>query len=237
MGQPYKNIVKYLPEQEFGVFVEIGSDRLEGSTDFLAKLAQSRNTVLHSVDIQTEPQSRISHPCIIWHVERGSVWAKTTWPKIAQPISVLYLDNYDYQYQKSNNNQHFIWNKKTYNDVKGPDWPEEFVNFENLPAQFQKECKEILNLPVEFFSTHMRDLYINKGFEFTNTECQLEHLNQLVALMPWITQNTLIIFDDTFIDYATGCWAGKNGPGVVYLLSQKFTILENSDLSVIMKKQ
>jgi hypothetical protein len=236
MGRPYKNIEKYLPEYELGVFIEIGSDRLEGSTEFLAKLAQSRNTVLHSVDIQIEPQSRIQHPSIYWHVECGSVWAKTTWPLISQPISVVYLDNYDYQYQNVSDDTHFIWNEKTYHDIKGPYWPDQFVKFVDLPAQFQKECKEVLNLPVDFLSTSMHDLYINKGFKYTNAECQLEHLGQLIALMPWVTQNTLIVFDDTFIDSATGCWAGKNGPGVVYLLAQNFTILEIEGSSLIMKK-
>jgi hypothetical protein len=156
---------------------------------------------------------------------------------ISQPISVLYLDNYDYQYQTSVDNIHFIWNEKTYHDIKGSDWPDQFVEFVDLPAQFQKECKEVLNLPVEFLSTSMRELYINKGFKFTNAECQLEHLSQLIALMPWVTQNTLIVFDDTFIDLSTGCWVGKNGPGVVYLLTQNFTIVETDGLSVIMKKQ
>ena len=36
------------------VFVEVGSDRGEGSTPFLAELAASYNTILHTVDIDAD---------------------------------------------------------------------------------------------------------------------------------------------------------------------------------------
>jgi len=232
MSQFYQNVINYLPDKSHGVFIEIGSDRLEGSTKFLAEAARRRGTVLHTVDIQSEPQSRIQHQAIVWHTELGSSWCKNTWPSIASQIELLYLDNYDFQYNYSED--HFIWNKHTYCQVRGPDWPEEFTTFADLSLEIQQECRDLLNLPIEFLTKSLKELYTEKGLGFTNEQCQQEHFSQLLALMPWINDQTLIVFDDTFLQ--NGCWAGKNGPGVVYLKTQGFSIIDRIDTAVIMKK-
>jgi len=36
------------------------------------------------------------------------------------------------------------WTKKTYDLLKGPDWPQEFTPFEQLPDWIQEECKSLL---------------------------------------------------------------------------------------------
>lgn len=236
MGKLYERVKNYLVKPVTGTFVEIGSDRLEGSTLFFANLAQQYNTVLHSVDMLSEAQTRINHPCIKWHVEIGSSWCKNTWPNIASPIDVLYLDNYDYQYSNEKDTTHFIWNQQTYDNIKGPDWPSEIIPFDQLDPVIQKECGELLNLPVELLCQSINQIYHNQGFRYTNDECQLEHLSQIIALMPWIHDQTLIVFDDTFTN-AHGCWAGKNGPGVVFLKTQGFSVVESENLGVILKKK
>jgi hypothetical protein len=150
------------------VFVEIGSDRFLGSTEYYANLAQKYNTVLFTVDIDTRARERINHPNIIWQTDIGSEWAKNIYPTIGKKISVLFLDNQDY-----------IWNADT------------------------PEKQEL------------------------NAKCQLEHFNQLYNLFPWLTNNCVIILDDTY--QHNGCWVGKCGAAVIFLLSQGFEIVWKSN--------
>lgn len=78
------------------VFVEIGSDRGEGSTQYLADLAQTYGTILCTVDIDNHAQQTIQHQHIKFFVEPGSSWVKNTWPDVAKKISLLHLDNFDW---------------------------------------------------------------------------------------------------------------------------------------------
>jgi hypothetical protein len=84
------------------VIVEIGSDRYEGSTNILDQLAQKYNTKLLSVDLFDDAKNRIGDTTtntefIVGH---GSTWAKNY---KGPPISLLFLDNFDYQYDVKNN--------------------------------------------------------------------------------------------------------------------------------------
>lgn len=103
MGKIYQSISSYLPEKPVGVFVEIGSERGEGSTVFLNNLAAQYNTKLISVDISSDAKRRyeqqLDHTEFV--VAPGSAWAKefaTNWTDIA----VLYLDNFDYVWDINN---------------------------------------------------------------------------------------------------------------------------------------
>jgi hypothetical protein len=98
MGTTF-NLAKDLQQIEpDSIFLEIGSDRSEGSTKFLADLAQKHGTVLHTVDIDKQKTNAIEHSSIVWHTGKGSEWSKTEYPKIGKKISLLYLDNFDWNY-------------------------------------------------------------------------------------------------------------------------------------------
>ncbi len=97
MGRVYQHIGTYLKPNTPGVFVEIGSDRGEGSTPWLDALASEHHTKLITVDTNNKAQShwagRLSNTEFV--VQSGSDWAKDfahNWTDIA----VLYLDNFDY---------------------------------------------------------------------------------------------------------------------------------------------
>ena len=86
-----------MPKTPVGVFVEIGSERGEGSTISLNNLAAQYNTKLISVDI--DPTAKQIYADQLTNtefvVESGSSWAKefsSNWTDIA----LLYLDNFDY---------------------------------------------------------------------------------------------------------------------------------------------
>ena len=84
------------------VWVEIGSDRGEGSTLALAEQAHRLSTHLHSVDIDSRAQDTLSYPALTCYVEPGSRWVKNTWPAIAKKISLLHLDNFDWIWDINN---------------------------------------------------------------------------------------------------------------------------------------
>ena len=97
MGRVYQHIGNYLEPSTPGVFVEIGSERGEGSTVWLDALAAERNTKLITVDISGKAQGHWADklPNTEFVVQSGSDWADNfahNWTDIA----VLYLDNFDY---------------------------------------------------------------------------------------------------------------------------------------------
>ena len=92
MGRIYQSVRSHLPETCTGVFVEIGSDRGEGSTGFLYNVAVQKHTKLISVDI--DPRARLRNDPV--GPEYVTADAGTWTLKFDQPISLLYLDNFDY---------------------------------------------------------------------------------------------------------------------------------------------
>jgi hypothetical protein len=128
MGQIFKYVTEHLPVvPEDSVFVEIGSERGEGSTVFFAKLAEANGTVLHTVDIDRVARYReylvdsgINSDSVIWHTgEPGSVWCETKWPQIAKPISLLYLDNFDWIYDLADTNNYTHRQIENYHTLYG----------------------------------------------------------------------------------------------------------------------
>jgi hypothetical protein len=97
MGRIYQHIGNYLESNTPGVFVEIGSDRGEGSTAWLDALATEHNTKLITVDISSKAQAHLADklPNTEFVVQSGSDWADDFYES-GQGISVLYLDNFDY---------------------------------------------------------------------------------------------------------------------------------------------
>lgn len=97
MGRVYQHIGSYLDAGTQGVFVEIGSDRGEGSTQWLDALAADYKTKLITVDISSKARSHWEGklPNTEFVVQPGSDWADDFYVD-GQGIAVLYLDNFDY---------------------------------------------------------------------------------------------------------------------------------------------
>lgn len=191
MGQIYQHIEKFVRATPHGLFVEIGSDRWEGSTTCLDNLAQKHNTKLISVDIVPDAQRRLQHSCpnTEFVVGIGSKWS-ADFASNNPEISVLYLDNFDY-----------IWD----------------VN--SISPEIEKQILE----------------YSRRGIKMTNENCQTEHLAQLLELYPCLVRDAVVAFDDTYCD--NGCWVGKCGPAVVYLLAKGWKVVHQTlDCGVILTK-
>ena len=62
------------------------------------------------------------------------------------------------------------------------------------------------------------------GIDMVNQNCQVEHLRQMISLLPWMSEKCLVICDDTY--QINECWVGKGGGVVLYLLCHGFEIAE-----------
>lgn len=97
MGRVYQHIGTYINPSANGVFVEIGSDRGEGSTEWLDALAADHNKKLITVDISNKARGHLESKLLNTEfvIRSGSEWADDfahNWTD----IDVLYLDNFDY---------------------------------------------------------------------------------------------------------------------------------------------
>jgi len=124
MGMTFKRAEQWLPPVDSdNVFVEIGSDRYEGSTGYFAELAVKNNTVLHTVDLSEEPQHRVtrSGPVsgIVWHQADGVEWSQTHFPALNKRIVCLYLDNFDYDWDVNRPTPNIEKQKQEYLDKFG----------------------------------------------------------------------------------------------------------------------
>lgn len=116
MGKIFQLTEKYLPPANSeNIFVEIGSDRWEGSTEYFANLAVTSSTILHTVDIDSEAQRRLSQvPGIVWHKGIGSEWTAKVFPELNKKISCLYLDNFDYNWDTRQINEMIVQQQQQY---------------------------------------------------------------------------------------------------------------------------
>ena len=185
----FKRTEQWLPSiGDNDVFVEIGSDRYEGSTTYFAELAVKNGTVLHTVDLLAEPQSRVNRdghvPGIVWHQAEGCAWSKDIFPTLGKRISCLYLDNFDYDWDVTRPNPDILKQKQEYRD--------------------------------------------RFGIEMNNMNCQVAHLQQMIALLPYMNQKSVIVCDDTYL--SNDCWIGKCGAVVVYLVSHGYHIVDTENV-------
>lgn len=113
MSAIFKSAEQYLPSEVTGVFVEIGSDRHEGSTYEFDRLAGIHGSRLITVDILPEAKNRLGHRLTNtdFIIAEGTDWARGyQGPKIA----CLYLDNFDYIYDTNEVNSMIEEQKEMY---------------------------------------------------------------------------------------------------------------------------
>ena len=67
--------------------------------------------------------------------------------------------------------------------------------------------------------------YLEKyNMVMSNQDCVVEHLKQMMALLPFMGKNSVVICDDTYLQ--NDCWIGKCGAVVPYLVANGFSITE-----------
>ena len=138
--QIFNQLKNHMPKKTTGVFVEIGSDRFEGSTTILANLAKEHGTKLISVDLSDNAKNRLQHTTdnVEFVTQLGSDWAQN-FSTTGTDIAVLYLDNFDYMYD--------IKEISTHNGIKKQiaEYAEQGIVMNNVNCQTE-HMKQLLAL-------------------------------------------------------------------------------------------
>lgn len=96
-----------------------------------------------------------------------------------------------------------------------------------------------VNYPPQDWLQKQQSFYVQKvGVEMTNQNSQVEHLKQILAIYPYLSDSAVVICDDTYT--YNDCWIGKSGAVVIYLLANGFEFVKNirepKDVGVILKR-
>jgi hypothetical protein len=120
VGKLYQETHNYIQQVDpKSVFVEIGSDRWEGSTKYFAQLAEQYHTQLITVDIDDSIRDRFENlTSVNFVVAPGEEWAES-FGSLNKTISVLYLDNFDYDWEVKQHNPMIATQQQLYKDRYG----------------------------------------------------------------------------------------------------------------------
>lgn len=115
MGQVFRRAEQYLDQLDKGYFVEIGTSRNgdDGSTKTLDSWATSSGTHLHSVDIDVVNCEYVRN----WNLPNTTVVNASGQEFLAYAasgISLLYLDNFDWDWHPDNTEDFVIEQQKHY---------------------------------------------------------------------------------------------------------------------------
>lgn len=102
----YRRAEKYLDQIDPGAWVEIGVDRGEGSTAWLSEMAEKKSTTFYAVDIDSQQIERATTVVfgnrVPAHVRletaNGETFLNEFGQRYGQPVSLVYLDNFDWNY-------------------------------------------------------------------------------------------------------------------------------------------
>lgn len=251
------------------VFVEIGSDKGEGSTRWLADLALSNGTNLFSVDIDNI-LNRNLHVNIdatadntkILHQSWKNFYEKIkdpTWPEHCDSIDEL-PEHLQQECLDIHNWRGLEKSIRIHDKVVVSPKKSNAFTYDNHPAlilvqdQGSEWCKKFATITDKKISVLYLDnfdyvsddidanfiarqiLYYKEqhGIEMNNQNCQIEHFKQILNLTPHLHQNCVIAFDDTM--QHNGCWIGKCGPAVIYLLALGFEIVYDHAKFVVLRR-
>jgi hypothetical protein len=202
-------IQRFLPTviDSESIFLEIGSDRGEGSTQHLYDLSKKYGVQFHTVDISKDAYNKYGSYLqdAFWHHEQGSTWCES-YSKIGKKISLLFLDNFDFLYGHLDIKDNALWNLDT------------------STAEGALKVKAV----------NQKKWYKEKGLDLNNNNSQVEHLKQVLYLLPYLKDDAVIVMDDTFIK--DGVWYGKCGPAVVYLQTLGYKVCLHDGNSVLLLK-
>jgi len=129
MGTYYKQVEQYLDQIDTGAWIEIGVDRGEGSTRFFADLAKTKATKFYGVDadegqisraravlssqgkmvLGTDGQFYLAEGTLPDHIELTHAFGEQFLSNLTpQPVSLVYLDNFDWDYWVGRQEEHFV---------------------------------------------------------------------------------------------------------------------------------
>ncbi len=180
--KPYLQIDQHLDDSP-GIFLEIGSERGEGSTEYFSQLARKYSTRFITVDLDQRTTD------VEFYSMPGSRFAQDILPNLDIKIKCLYLDNMDWNWRLP--------------DI--PQYVEDQINW-----------------------------YKHHDIELTNLASQVEHLTQMIYILPYMAEHSVVVCDDTFKTQEQ-VYSGKCGAVVPFLLANGYKVVQDQ-LGVILKR-
>lgn len=194
MGTYYKKIEDYIDRIDNGCWIEVGVDRGEGSTKFFSDLTAARGVDFYGIDMDPDQIARAKDSLSVdgqlpKHVtlacDRGENYIQQlTADKPDLKASLVYLDNFDWDYWLGGQEEPFVAGvKQNYRD--------------------------------------------KMGVEMTNVQSQVTHLLQAIYLMHMMSDNSIIVCDDTWYHLNEGVFIGKCSAVIPYLFLNGYSLLHN----------
>ena len=84
----------------------------------------------------------------------------------------------------------------------------------------------------EPFVVEQQSRYRELGLEMNNVNSQRAHLEQMIAALPYMAKQSIVVLDDTWYNQWWGHYSGKGGAVVPYLLANGYTVLETEEQPV-----
>ena len=237
MGLVYKKsheFLDFIPDTN-DVIVEIGSEQGDGSTAYFAQLAFTKNQKFITVDIRSNV---ICHWKDWYNLIKGSDWPRCDKfdhvyllpDEIQKELIEKFQFNVDYAEETywADNLTADEFQNMQYDVARGSHWAKDIFPTYNkkISCLYLDNFRYTWNISSDdhlLFLEQEKQKYSEQGMEMTNLNCQVEHLSQMVALLPLMADRNIVVCNDTYA--VNDCYLGKCGPVVVYLLTQGYKIL------------
>lgn len=237
MGTIFKNASTFLDTDQIdsgSIFVEIGSDRGEGSTKYFANLAMTLGCPFITVDIVGQKYNF----CTWYNCIKGSTWPDCdnlddfyNLPEyIKNEINREFggIDQFKFSLSKEEAaNTNFVIEK-------GSVWSKNFKEYnKKISCLYLDNFDYIWNVEdVPEWCVQQIESYRGLGIDMNNFNCQVEHLSQMLNLLPYMAKNSIIICDDTY--RYNDCWIGKCGAVIPLLVIHGYQILLHQENGIIL---
>lgn len=211
MGTYYKNVEQFIDRIDRGTWVEIGVDRGEGSTQWFADHAETRATDFYAVDadpgqIKRSLESLTRSNNIQIDPITGSV--VHTYHPLPDHVKLVHAKG-----------EQFLSSLRQ----QVPDTQISLVYLDNFDWDYWVGGEEESFVPAQ--KAHYRE---TMGVEMNNINSQTTHLAQAMQLMPMMSDNSIIICDDTWYHPREGIFIGKCSAVIPFLLLHGYRLLHNN---------
>lgn len=206
MGTYYRNVEQYLDKIDAGAWVELGVDRGEGSTQWFADHSKKRNVKFFGVDMDPDQIA----------LAGKNLRSKTASINADGSMTVSVGEMPDHVQLTAERGEIFLSEFAN----RYPDQKISLAYLDNFDWDYW------LGREPEEFVAGVKQRYIDKlGAEMTNMNSQLTHLLQAYRLIPLMTENSVIVCDDTWAMPEEGIFSGKCSAAIPYLIMHGYKIL------------
>ena len=204
MGTYYKRVEQYLDKIDLGNWIEIGVDRGEGSTRWFALHAKTKANKFYAVDMDPD------------QIARASV-------SMRQTGEMIMMSNGTFSPVIGESPDHV-----EFYAGRGEDFLDGLVDQKISLAYLDNfDWDYWLGQQEESFVAGVKQRYLDKlNVEMTNINSQQTHLLQAMKLIPLLTENSIVICDDTWYMPNEGIFSGKCGAVIPFLQLHGFKVLD-----------